>query len=333
MGKKKGVAKLASTATKRAEKATKQARKRVPLGKKRSLGSRISKALPGSSGAIAGIAGTIAANKGARAIAGKLKDKAGSGSMVEKAVEGVQELVGGGDQSASQVKLREIIQEYVDVSVPTQFAYEHWTQYEDLSHVFKGIEAVKDEKGDVKWSAKIGPARREWGSEITEDRESERIEWKSKGGTKNTGIVAFHPLSDNLTRIMVQMEYHPRGFVENVGNLMRIQRRRVRRDLRLFKHHVEIKVGPPPPAEESSNEGQAEEKSSKSSSPEEKSGSAATKEGANEGGTSRSKDDSGNGSSRYEDRSMDDLLKRAAELGIEGRSNMNKQQLIEALRK
>jgi uncharacterized membrane protein len=330
MGKKKGVAKLASTATKRAEKATKQARKRVPLGKKRSLGSRISKALPGSSGAIAGIAGTIAANKGARAIAGKLKDKAGSGSMLEKAVDGVQELIGGGDQSASQVKLREIIQEYVDVSVPAQFAYDHWTQYEDLSHVFKGIEAVKEEKGDVKWSAKIGPARREWGSEITEDRESERIEWKSKGGAKNTGIVAFHPLSDNLTRIMVQMEYHPRGFVENVGNVMRIQRRRVRRDLRLFKHHVEIKVGPPPPAEESSKS----ESEPKSSSREEKSASAPTKEGADEGGgSSRSKEDSGNGSSRYEDRTMDDLLKRAAELGIEGRSNMNKQQLIEALRK
>jgi uncharacterized membrane protein len=378
MARKKGVAKLASTATKRAEKATKQARKRVPMGKKRSLGSRISKALPGSSGAIAGIAGTIAANKGARAIAGKLKDKAGSGSMVEKAVEDVQELVGGGDQSASQVKLREIIQEYVDVSVPAQFAYEHWTQYEDLSHVFKGIEAVKEDKGAVKWSAKIGPARREWGSEITEDRESERIEWKSKGGAKNTGIVAFHPLSDNLTRIMVQMEYHPRGFVENVGNLMRIQRRRVRRDLRLFKHHVEIKVGPPPPPEKESSKGQADQKSS---SREDKSDLAATKETADEGGSSRSKedsgnggssrskedsgnggssrskedsgnggssrskddsgnggssrskDDSGNGSSRYEDRTMDDLLKRAAELGIEGRSNMNKAQLIEALRK
>ena len=329
MGKKKGVAKLASTATKRAEKATKQARKRVPLGKKRSLGSRISKALPGSSGAIAGIAGTLAANKGARAIAGKLKDKAGSGSMVEKAVEGVQELVGGGNQSASQVKLREIIQEYVDVSVPAQFAYEHWTQYEDLSHVFKGIEAVKEGKGGVKWSAKIGPARREWGSEITEDRESERVEWKSKGGAKNTGIVAFHPLSDNLTRIMVQMEYHPRGFVENVGNFLRIQRRRVRRDLRLFKHHVEIKIGPPPPAEESSDS-QEQQSNSRGQT----SDSAATKESADEGGGPRSKEESGgNGSSRYEDRTMDDLLKRAAELGIEGRSNMNKEQLIEALRK
>ena len=34
----------------------------------------------------------------------------------------------------------------------------------------------------------------------------------------------------------------------------------------------------------------------------------------------------------YEDRSVDELRKRAAEIGIEGRSKMNKGELIDALR-
>jgi uncharacterized membrane protein len=340
MGRKKSITKRASKAAKQARKQagrmTKQARKLSPQGK-RSLGSRISKAAPGGSGAIAGVVGALAANRGARMLANKLKDgTGGSGSLMEKAKEGVQGLVGGGDESASQVKLREIIQEQIDVSAPTQFTYEQWTQFEDLSDVFKGVEWVKQEEdGKLQWTAKIGPVSRQWGADITEERENERIEWESTGGSQNAGVVAFHPLEDNLTRIMIQMEYHPKGLLENVGNFMRIQRRRVRRDLRLFKHHVELKAGPPPPSskdEESSKSSSREEESSKSSSREEK--APAESKSSEDESRSRAKDDSGgNGSTRYEDRPMDELLKRAAELGIEGRSNMNKQQLIEALRK
>jgi hypothetical protein len=40
----------------------------------------------------------------------------------------------------------------------------------------------------------------------------------------------------------------------------------------------------------------------------------------------------GGQSSRYEEQSKEDLEQRARELGIEGRSNMNKDELIDALR-
>ncbi|HLH45708.1 MAG TPA: hypothetical protein VKV25_01035, partial [Acidimicrobiales bacterium] len=46
---------------------------------------------------------------------------------------------------------------------------------------------------------------------------------------------------EDLTRVLLQMEYKPTGAVEWVGNTLRIQRRRAKRDLRLFKHFVEVR--------------------------------------------------------------------------------------------
>jgi Polyketide cyclase / dehydrase and lipid transport len=99
----------------------------------------------------------------------------------------------------------------------------------------------KDHEDDqTTWSVKIGPSARQWEAEITEQVPDERIVWKATDGANNWGVVTFHSLDDNLTRVMVQMEYHPNGFIEKTGNLLRIQRRRVRRELRLFKHFLEI---------------------------------------------------------------------------------------------
>ena len=40
----------------------------------------------------------------------------------------------------------------------------------------------------------------------------------------------------------------------------------------------------------------------------------------------------GGKSSKYEDKTKDELMKKAADVGIEGRSSMNKGQLVDALR-
>jgi hypothetical protein len=40
------------------------------------------------------------------------------------------------------------------------------------------------------------------------------------------------------------MEYHPTGLVEKFGNLFLTVRHRVRKDLRLFKHHIELGGSP-----------------------------------------------------------------------------------------
>src|SRR5690606_28363209 len=64
--------------------------------------------------------------------------------------------------------------------------------------------------------------------------------WESIDGAENRGVVTFHRLDRNLTRVHLEMEYFPNGAVEKVGNLFYAARRRARKDLRLFEHFLEL---------------------------------------------------------------------------------------------
>jgi len=55
----------------------------------------------------------------------------------------------------------------------------------------------------------------------------------------NAGCVTFHRLSDRKSRIMLQLEYDPEGFVENVGDAVGVPGSRVRGDLEHFKRFIE----------------------------------------------------------------------------------------------
>ncbi len=155
------------------------------------------------------------------------------------AVSEVSKLSGGGDRPP---RLSHLIEEHTDVAVPRSVAYNQWTQFETFPSIVKGAEQVEQvERDKTAWRSKIGPSRREWTAEITEQVPDERIAWKSVGGLQLNGVVTFHSLDDELTRVLVEIEYTPSGPVEHVGNLLRVQRRRVRRDLRLYKHFIELR--------------------------------------------------------------------------------------------
>jgi uncharacterized membrane protein len=184
----------------------------------------------------------------------------GESSTFGKIKAAVQAL-GGGNDPGDEKKLRLIIQEQIDVGVPAQRAYDAWSDFGQFDEIFRAIKSAKHEGGDesdeeggeeggedagdegggeVKFQAKILFSSREWTSEITDQTPGKRIAWKSSGDVQHVGAVGFHELTDTLTRIHVEMEYTPTGVVEKFGNLFLTVRHRVRKDLRLFKHHLEL---------------------------------------------------------------------------------------------
>jgi uncharacterized membrane protein len=132
------------------------------------------------------------------------------------------------------------IEESIEVNVPVRTAYNQWTQFEDFPKFMENVLEVRqlDDK-HLHWRAKVAGEEKEWDAEITEQIPDKRIAWRSVSGARNAGVVTFHKISDNVTRIMLQMEYEPEGPVEKVGDAMGAVRMQARRSLERFKEMIE----------------------------------------------------------------------------------------------
>lgn len=143
--------------------------------------------------------------------------------------------------AGAPVKSSHIIEEYIDIGVGRDVAYAQWTEYDAFSQYTKKESARQQREDRVTFTSKIGPSRRKWDTQIVEQEPGRRIAWRSVGGPQTIGVVTFHSLDEHLTRLMIDMEYHPSGLFETVGNFLRMQRRRVRKDLKLFKAFIELR--------------------------------------------------------------------------------------------
>jgi hypothetical protein len=101
----------------------------------------------------------------------------------------------------------------------------------------ENVEQEEDQK--LTWRAQVLWSHRTWESTILEQVPDDKIVWRSQGDKGYAdGAVTFHELAPNLTRVLVTLEYHPKGLFEHVGNLWRAQGRRVRLELKNFQRHV-----------------------------------------------------------------------------------------------
>jgi uncharacterized membrane protein len=136
-------------------------------------------------------------------------------------------------------------QESIDVSVPVRDAYNQWTQFESFPDFMGGVEKIVQlDATHTHWTVKIGGVSREFDAEITEQTPDERVAWKSTSGTTHGGVVTFHRLGDSQTRVMLQIDTEPEGFVEKAGEAVGVVGHQVKSDLERFKVFIEQRSAP-----------------------------------------------------------------------------------------
>jgi uncharacterized membrane protein len=128
------------------------------------------------------------------------------------------------------------IQQSVDIGLPVETVYNQWTQFEEWPNFMQKVtEASQEDDTTVSFKAKIWGKNKEFKAVIESQQPDERIKWHSSEGTEHEGVVTFHELGPNLTRVMVSLDVDP-------GPLEKFARgaRHIDQELHRFKAFIEM---------------------------------------------------------------------------------------------
>lgn len=128
----------------------------------------------------------------------------------------------------------------IDVNAPISTVYNQWTQFETFPQFMSGVESIVQTTDTLtSWKVSIAGIEREFDAEIVEQHPDERVAWKSVSGEEQSGVVTFHRLDADQTRIALQLTWTPTGIVEKVGHLLQVDDIQIDRDLKKFTELVE----------------------------------------------------------------------------------------------
>lgn len=128
----------------------------------------------------------------------------------------------------------------VDVDVDVRTAYNQWTQFEEFPHFMEGVESITQvDDRNLRWNVDIAGVERTFDAEITEQTPAQRIAWTTRSGPEQSGVVTFHVLDEDETRVTLQMKFDPEGISEQVADKAGLVRMRTKGDLERFKEFIE----------------------------------------------------------------------------------------------
>ncbi|WP_431994534.1 SRPBCC family protein [Streptomyces griseoflavus] len=133
--------------------------------------------------------------------------------------------------------------ETVDIEAPVSVTWELWSDVTKwpsfLSHV-RIVEPLDERR--FAWQLSLPGADKNFVAELTEVVPENRIAWRTTEGVQHAGVVTFHRLSDTSSRVTLQIEYDPKGFVEHLGALTNLDSALANYDLGEFQKLAESAV-------------------------------------------------------------------------------------------
>ncbi|MET7441623.1 SRPBCC family protein [Streptomyces sp. NPDC004082] len=130
--------------------------------------------------------------------------------------------------------------ETVDIEAPVAVTWALWSDVTRwpsfLSHV-RIVEPLDERR--FAWQLSLPGADKNFVAELTEVIPEERIAWRTTEGVHHAGVVTFHRLSETSSRVALQIEYDPKGFVEHIGALTNLDSALANYDLGEFQKLAE----------------------------------------------------------------------------------------------
>ncbi|WP_407554887.1 SRPBCC family protein [Streptomyces sp. Pv4-95] len=130
--------------------------------------------------------------------------------------------------------------ETVDIKAPVAVSWALWSDVtlwpKFLSHV-RAVQPIDEHH--FAWQLSLPGADKEFVAELTEVVPEDRIAWKTTQGVHHAGVVTFHRLSAETSRVALQIEYEPEGFVEHLGAITNLDSALTNYDLGEFQKLAE----------------------------------------------------------------------------------------------
>ena len=180
-------------------------------------------------------------------VSGKVDEAGGPSGILKDTVKDALPFGGGGGgggkggvQGVGKGR-RMPVQQSIDIGVPIETVYNQWTQFEDWPTFMHRVTRVTQEDDcTLSFATKIWGKTKEFTAKIETQRPNERIKWSVSQGLTHTGVVTFHELGPNLTRVLLSFDVQPGGLIEKAARGMRHVKRAARADLHRFKALIEV---------------------------------------------------------------------------------------------